>query len=88
MDAFDSVIFLWFASAMIVTAIGYFRGQAADAMTLGVLLGPVALVVVSGVLLMRGRSGLKESPQVLEMTAANRHRHTAAVPETQLRRAA
>jgi hypothetical protein len=88
MDAFDSVIFLWFASAMIVTAIGYSRGQAADGMTLGVLLGPIALVVVSVVLLMRGRSGLKESPQILEISAADRRRHAAALPETQLRRAA
>lgn len=60
MDGFDSVIFLWFASVMLVTAIGYFRGQAADAMTLGVLLGPIALVVTV-VLVVRARRNLHRS---------------------------
>ena len=88
MDGFDGVIFLWFASAMLVTVIGYFRGQAADAMTLGVLLGPIALGVTV-VLVVRGRFRLKESPPILQVTDADRRRHATAVSETRrLRRAA
>jgi formate hydrogenlyase subunit 3/multisubunit Na+/H+ antiporter MnhD subunit len=65
MDGFDSIIFLWFASAMLVTVIGYFRGQAADAMTLGILLGPIALMVTV-VVVVRGCLPLRESPPILE----------------------
>ncbi len=87
MDGFDSVIFVWFASAMLVTAIGYFRGQAADAMTVGVLLGPIA-VVMTVVLVVRGRRSRNESPPILKITDADRRRHADAVSETPLRRAA
>ena len=45
MDGFDSVIFVWFASAMLVTAIGYFLVRLPMLMTVGVLLGPIAVVM-------------------------------------------
>jgi hypothetical protein len=87
MSGFDGVIFLWFASAMLVTAIGYFRGQAADAMTMGVFLGPIALVVTV-VLVARGRLPLRESPPILKIPDADRRRPGAAESKTRLRRAA
>jgi len=87
MDGFYGVVFLWLASAMLVTAIGYFRGQAADAMTAGVLLGPIALVVTA-VVFVRDRRALKEPPLILKITDADRRRRTGAVYETRARRAA
>jgi hypothetical protein len=86
-DGFYCVVFLWLASTVLVTAIGYFRGQAADAMTAGVLLGPIALVVTA-VVIVRGRRALKEPPTILKITDADRRRHAVAVSETRRRWAA
>jgi len=85
MDGFSSVIFLWIASALLVTTIGYFRGQADDALTLGVLLGPIALGVMV-VAIMRGRLPLNESPPILKI--ADAAPRPAAAAETRLRRPA
>ena len=46
MDSFGAIAIVWLLSAATATLIGYLRGREGDAMTLGVLLGPLGLAVV------------------------------------------
>ena len=46
MDSIGIVALLWLASAAIAIFLGFLRGRAGDAVTLGGLLGPVGLVLV------------------------------------------
>ncbi len=45
MDFFGVVAMLWLFSAAAAALVGRFRGRGGDAMTLGVLLGPVGLLL-------------------------------------------
>ena len=88
MDAFGVISLAWLASAVLATFVGYLHGRSGDGMSLGVLLGPLGLVLT---IVLAGRLRRMEGAVVLKIDAAPRHDHTAPETEnseTQLRRAA
>jgi len=87
MDSFDAIVFVWLASAALVTVIGYLRGRTEDAMTLGIFLGPLGLALA--ILLFReSRLRVKEAHRVLRVRDAVGGQRVAVPSEARLRRAA
>ena len=87
MNSFDAVVFLWLASAVLATAIGCFRGRAADAMNLGILLGPIGVLLVLA-LTSEGRFPRNQGVPILNIGESDFCQRAAAAPETELRKAA
>ena len=85
MDSFGAIAIVWLLSAATATLIGYLRGREGDAMTLGVLLGPLGLAVVVVAL---GRNEPETAPGAVKIAEARRPTREAAETETSLRRAA
>jgi hypothetical protein len=87
MNVFDAVACVWLASAAIVISVGYFRGRVAEAMNLGIFLGPVG-VPLAFVLFRPSRANSAESVRVVPISRSNRHRQAADASAQPLRRAA
>jgi hypothetical protein len=86
MDSVVGVALLWLVSVLLATFVGYLRDRSGDALTLGVLLGPVGLALT---LLVLGRHRHRqEGPTVLKISDAPRRQQTAVQAEIPLRRAA
>ena len=85
MDCFVAIALLWLASTVTATFLGSLRGRASDAITLGVLLGPVGLVLV---MFLTPAGGRQENAVVLKIGDAQPGDHQQADDETPLRRAA
>jgi hypothetical protein len=86
MDSFDAIVFVWAASAIVVTVIGYLRGRTEDAMTLGIFLGPLGVILA--ILLLRDNRSLRDEPRLLQARDAVHARHVAVSTEARLRHAA
>jgi hypothetical protein len=87
MDSFSGLALVWLVSAVIAAAFGYCCGRANDALTLGVLLGPIGLLLV--ILWMpRVHNSIEEYVPDLCGIDADRPDRKATVSETPLRRAA
>lgn len=90
MDIFGSIGFVWLLSAILTLAVGWWHGRANDALTLGVLLGPLGLVLAIRHLPSH-RSDAEEQPATLPITAVADQRRadrTGRASEPPLRRAA
>jgi hypothetical protein len=87
MDSFDAIVFVWLASAAVVTVIGYLRGRTEDAMTLGIFLGPLG-VVLAFLLLRESQLPLNEASHVLPVRDSGSKQRVAVSPNVALRRAA
>jgi hypothetical protein len=84
MDRFVVIAFVWLASTAGATFLGYLRGRSNEALTLGVLLGPVGLMF-SLVLLNRLR---RETQAGILKVSEHRLPLNVGEPDVQLRRAA
>ena len=85
MDCFGAIALLWLATAVIATFLGFLRGRTSDAVTLGVLLGPVGLVLV----MFLSRAGEQQEEAVLlKIGDAQRRVRQQVDAEPPLRRAA
>ena len=86
MDPFGAIAIVWLLSAAMATLIGYVRGRESDAITLGVLLGPLGLVFVA---LALGRNEAETVPAgAVKIAETRRPVREAADTEASLRRAA
>jgi hypothetical protein len=61
MDFLDVLTIVWIASTGFAAIVGYFRGCGDQAMTLGVLFGPIGLLLTLILLARHGRSGQGET---------------------------
>ena len=69
MDTFGGLGFAWLVSTLLTLAVGCYYGRANDALTLGVLLGPVGLLLAIR-WLPRHRSGVAKQPVTLPIRAS------------------
>jgi hypothetical protein len=90
MDSFAAFVVFWFASTLATLVVGLLHGRANDALTLGVLLGPVGLLLAIR-WLPRRRCDVAKAPVAVAVRRADRPRRTAraaAASKTPLRRSA
>ena len=87
MDIFDAVALVWLVSVTLVTVVGYFCGRTAEALDMGIFLGPVGLLLAI-LAISRGRKRLNEGAPIVRIADANRSLPATALSETNLRRAA
>ena len=85
MDFLDVLTIVWLASTGLAASIGYFRGCGDQAMTLGVLFGPIGLLLTLILLAQRSSAGQGETrkAKILRM-----EQHRGEVAKEELRRAA
>jgi hypothetical protein len=86
MDGFAAVALVWLTSVVIATIVGSLRGRSGDAMTLGVLLGPLGLLLALMVFAHTQRQD--ESPIVLTIGDQQPRQQAESESGTPLRRAA
>ena len=86
MDRFAAFALVWLACAVLASLIGMLRGRGGDAMTLGVLLGPLGVVLT---LMFIAYQRPQEAPHILKMSdAVATPRAVAKQPPVRQRRAA
>jgi hypothetical protein len=85
MDRFAIFALTWLACAVISTLIGMVRGRSADALTLGVLLGPLGVVLTIAFI---GYRRTQEGPRILKISDATPTPRLAAREVESRRRAA
>ena len=85
MDFLGVLTIVWLASTGLAAIVGYFRGCGDQAMTLGVLFGPIGLLLTLILLAQRDRAGQDEigKAKILRM-----EQHRGEVVKEELRRAA
>lgn len=87
MSIFDTVVLVWLASVVLVTLVGFFRGRTAEALDMGIFLGPVGLVLVV-FMISSGRKPLSEVTSIVRIEDATPRLSPTTVSGSSLQRAA
>lgn len=71
MSIFDTVVLVWLVSVVCVSAVGFFFGRTAEAFDMGILLGPIG-VVVAVVMMSRDRKVHSDNVPIVRINEARK----------------